>query len=669
LVLKIIEEMVFDEDTDTDGDGINDIDEGTADDDGDGIPNYLDSVTLGANVLEESVEDTKNHYLVESEPGTILVLGKSRLDGEAGGILIDENELLSVIGEENNDQEYQNSGGVFDFIIRGLPEAGQSISIVIPLRQVIPADAVYRKYDTTSQTWYSFVEDEFNIIRSTSGEPGYCPSPGSIEWEPGLSVGYWCVELTIEDGGPNDADAEVNNEVVDPGGIGILPSSNLSPIATDDLDMSVVINTATLLDILSNDTDPDDDSLEIIFASAALGDVSIEGNQLLYTPAVNFAGFDVATYSVSDGNGGVDTADIFIEVILNQAPVAGIDSANVTQGNSVTLNVLANDTDEDGDELTVISATASNGTVSIGNDGNITYTPNANFYGDDVVIYTIEDAAGNQATGTVNVNVEQYVNVVTVTQSKDGGGGGSFEMVTLMLLLMLLIQRQTQILNLKQTGKRLGLLASLLLLSMNIQAAGSEGWYIGGQLGTAKTDVSTGELDSLLSQQGIDGEITSLDSSDSSYHFFAGYTFDSNLSLQLDFIDWGDRELQITGGTNIGDLDSYYAAVANIYPETGDAVKLSAAYAWPLTDAFSVSAKLGLLSWDSDYQTIADNDSVGNSTADGFELSIGAELQYHLNRDATIFLAVDTVNLENHRMNSFGIGVRYYLGDVFSGNQ
>jgi len=322
--------------------------------------------------------------------------------------------------------------------------------------------------------------------------------------------------------------------------------------------------------------------------------------------------------------------------------------------------------------LTVVSATASNGSVSIGSDGSLTYSPNADFYGNDVINYVIEDSFGNQATGTVNVAVEQTVNVVTVTESKSGGGG-SMEYVIAMLLLLALLQRQLHwnvqskfVANrlLKRVTCRLALFAGVLLVAVNTQAVevGNSGWFLGAQLGNAKTDVSRGEMENILAQNSLDGEITSLDTSDSSYHLFGGYTFDSNISVQLDIIDWGDRELQITGGTNITNLDNYYATVAKIYPETGSAVQLSAAYTLPLQSGFSIAARVGLLSWDSDYQTSAENVSVATSSADGFEVSIGVELQYTLHKDTKLFIAMDTVQLENHRMNSFGVGVRYFLG-------
>ena len=84
---------------------------------------------------------------------------------------------------------------------------------------------------------------------------------------------------------------------------------------------------------------------------------------------------DYFTYTVSDGNGGTATGivSITIDPLINNAPVAVDDDCNVDVGGTSEINVLANDTDADGDTLTIISVTqGSNGTVTI-TPGGVTY--------------------------------------------------------------------------------------------------------------------------------------------------------------------------------------------------------------------------------------------------------------------------------------------------------
>ena len=115
---------------------------------------------------------------------------------------------------------------------------------------------------------------------------------------------------------------------------------------------------------------------------------------------------DTLTYTISDGNGGTDTATVAITVNpQNDAVIARNDTASVDEDSAVTIGVLANDSDFEGDTLSVLSASAGNGSVSIRPDGSLDYTPNSNFNGTDTVTYTISDGNGSTDTATVAVTV------------------------------------------------------------------------------------------------------------------------------------------------------------------------------------------------------------------------------------------------------------------------
>jgi subtilisin family serine protease len=91
----------------------------------------------------------------------------------------------------------------------------------------------------------------------------------------------------------------------------------------------------------------------------------------------------------------------------NQPPVATADDIAVSEDTPTDLAVLANDTDPDGDSLSVASATqAAHGTTSVNANGTIHYTPNANFFGDDFFDYTVSDGHGGSATTSVKVRVQ-----------------------------------------------------------------------------------------------------------------------------------------------------------------------------------------------------------------------------------------------------------------------
>jgi hypothetical protein len=199
---------------DSDGDGITDMDEGSGDEDGDGLPNFLDAVVL-PNVLPETSSE-QSLFLIEADPGVKIVLGDWALQQERHGAQITSEGMqrdMPITADT-----VTNMGGYFDFIVHDLPNVGQSTNIVVPQRQPIPEAPVYRKF--AHEVWDTFVEDANNALMSAPGAPGVCPPPQSAEFRPGLNPGDWCVQLTLADGGPNDADEAANGAVEDPGGVG-----------------------------------------------------------------------------------------------------------------------------------------------------------------------------------------------------------------------------------------------------------------------------------------------------------------------------------------------------------------------------------------------------------------------------------------------------------------
>ena len=108
---------------------------------------------------------------------------------------------------------------------------------------------------------------------------------------------------------------------------------------------------------------------------------------------------------VSDGT-LVSAPDTVMVTATNRAPIAQDDSAITTVNTPAVINVLANDSDPDGDALTVMNVTQpANGKAVINANNTITYTPALNFVGSDSFTYTISDGQGGTAGATVRVTV------------------------------------------------------------------------------------------------------------------------------------------------------------------------------------------------------------------------------------------------------------------------
>ena len=193
---------------------------------------------------------------------------------------------------------------------------------------------------------------------------------------------------------------------------------NSPPVAEDDT-INIARNiSGVVIDVLSNDSDPDEDDVITItdLTLPANGSVTNNGTSLSYTPNEGFIGTDTFMYTITDTEGNTASATVTIEVANN--PPTAVDDNVTTTGNTdiseqqITIFVLANDSDSDGTELTVKNVTEpANGTIRINSDGSLTYRPNNGFIGTDSVIYTITDADGAEDTATVTIEVLESNNL------------------------------------------------------------------------------------------------------------------------------------------------------------------------------------------------------------------------------------------------------------------
>lgn len=201
------------------------------------------------------------------------------------------------------------------------------------------------------------------------------------------STGWWIDDVAFS-GLCNDACAPANS----------------APNASDD-SARTSRGAAVSIAVLANDSDADGDALTITsLTTPANGTATHDGRVVTYTPAAGSAGTETLQYTVADAFGATDTATIAI--VVNGAPTAANDSVMTNEDQPVAIDVTGNDSDPNGDALTVSSVTQpANGTAAANASGTISYTPNANFHGTDTFTYTVSDPDGETATATVTVTV------------------------------------------------------------------------------------------------------------------------------------------------------------------------------------------------------------------------------------------------------------------------
>ena len=190
---------------------------------------------------------------------------------------------------------------------------------------------------------------------------------------------------------------------------------NDAPNAVDDAAAGDEDADITTGDVLANDSDVETVDLAIeSFTQPTHGTVvDNDDGTFTYTPDDNYSGPDSFTYTIVDADGETDMATVALTVNpVNDAPEAADDDAVVVVNESiVTGDVLANDSDLDGDDLVIDSFTQpSHGSVAAHGDGTFIYTPDEDFLGDDTFTYTVSDGDGGTDVGTVTVSVVSVIN-------------------------------------------------------------------------------------------------------------------------------------------------------------------------------------------------------------------------------------------------------------------
>ncbi|MCG9766730.1 tandem-95 repeat protein, partial [Vibrio alginolyticus] len=258
------------------------------------------------------------------------------------------------------------------------------------------------------------------------------PANGTVSVNPDGSVTYT----------PNDNyhGADSFTYIVTSGGVSESTTVNVdvtpvndAPVANDDTattqedtaavadivadNATVVEDTPTIIKVLGNDTFEGDDKVVSLDSNngPANGTVSVNPDgSVTYTPNDNYHGADSFTYIVTSG-GVSESTTVNVDVTpVNDAPVANDDTATTQEDTAVTIDVLPNDTDIDGDKLSIDSASvpSDQGTVEIV-DGKLVFTPAENFHGDAEITYTVTDGSlTDQATVNVTVNAVNDTPVV-----------------------------------------------------------------------------------------------------------------------------------------------------------------------------------------------------------------------------------------------------------------
>lgn len=393
----------------------------------------VDNVTLATNPSATNYVFSK---LAKSELESTLYVVVSHEDDTAatGGYQVSAGEPLNTDVPPNN-VPVANSDAMTIW-------AGQKVTIS-PLANDTDADGDTLVIDSvTTGATKGAVAVSGNIISYDSGSAFANETPGSTVLD---SFAYI---ITDNKGGFAEATVDVSVKI------------NTPPTATPDA-ISVNENATVTISPLTNDTDADGHTFTLSAKQASLkGKLTDNGDgTFIYDPNGQFNDLvkgetanEVFSYTITDKIGATSTTEVTISVVgINAAPVAVADTAVTTKSGSIQIDLLANDTDADGDTLTItaIDVGSLKGKVTNNNDGTVTYSPNGQFghlyqgqSATETFTYIISDGdAEMTASVTVTINGEGQA---PVEPEKEGSSGGSLSWFVLLLAPLAFMRRRVK---------------------------------------------------------------------------------------------------------------------------------------------------------------------------------------------------------------------------------
>lgn len=369
------------------------------------------------------------------------------------------------------------------------------------------------------------------------------------------------------------------------------------------------------------------------------------------------------TSSLSIPNDSVVNAGGYFDFVVDDLPRAG-DSVNVVipQRARIPAQPVYRKYDPSLDKWQTFFEDNDNRIASAPGQEGFCPPPSSSEYraglnpGDWCVRLTIKDGSVNDADRAANGSVSDPGGVgvlsnVQVTGQSSGGGGGSFDILLLIAGVSLLLFKTVQ------RRHAVTLLATLCIVATQARADDSTSWYLGGQFGSARSDVSAGDIDRSLANQGHTVTSDVSNRSRDAWRFFGGYQLKRWLAVEAGYSDLGEVNVGFSGP--IADVSQFLIDANALQPPSAQGFDVSAVARWPLGSRASVYARAGAFIWDARYDTrnvdgqfVRRDDSGTDSLA-----GVGAQLklfdQWSLGAEFTRFgIARDHIDFG-------GVGVSY----------
>ena len=348
--------------------------------------NVLDNDTLpqGGELTAHVIDEPEHGVLVDFDPET----GEYTYQPDEGFVGEDTFTYIATDGEL-----FSETATVTITVTNTLPNLGDDTATTHMGDTVTGIDVVANDADPDGDTFTvdSFLyQGEGTLVQNDDGSFTYTPPEGF--------VGEDSFAYTTSDG---------QDGVSSESATAVITVTNALPTLGDDTATTHMGDPVSGIDVLANDADPDGDAFAVdSFLYEGSGTlIQNEDGTFTYTPPEGFVGEDSFAYTTNDGQTGVSSESATVAImVINALPALADDTAATEQDVAVTIDVLANDFDPDGDSLSVDGFTYEGGGILVLNDdGTFSFTPEQGFAGQDSFTYSAADPEAGAELALANV--------------------------------------------------------------------------------------------------------------------------------------------------------------------------------------------------------------------------------------------------------------------------
>jgi hypothetical protein len=289
-------------------------------------------------------------------------------------------------------------------------------------------------------------------------------------------------------------------------------------------------------------------------------------------------------------------------------------------------------------------------TVAEGQTQTFTVTPAAGYN-----ISSVSGCGGSLSGNTFTTAPISEACAITaafavVVTAKGQGGGGSMNFLTLGGLLIVLLARCLR-------PRFRGVVALLLALPYMAQAGDFNRWYGGVRLGSARTDVSSADVNDRLIDLGYDVSAQVEDSSRTAWGVVGGWRVSQYFGTQLGYTNLGSVDTAFTGDAL--DIQAFLRDGSRVQPRSASGFDFNLVGRYPLAKGFEIVTQLGAFAWNADYTLRNSGGDFLKREDSGFDLTYGAGLEYGFDSGLAFTGGWTRYRVENESIDFLGVGLQY----------